>query len=138
MSDRASIFARAQSIVVKLGTQVLSDANNRLDLHYLTDIARQVKSLRDRNVKVTIVSSGATGAGLAEMNLSARPKDLATLQAIAAIGQRKLMDGWAAAFFPHELHVGQILLTREDIDDRSRFLNLRNTIHALHELNSIP
>jgi glutamate 5-kinase len=60
------------------------------------------------------------------------------LQAVAAVGQRRLMDVWAAAFAKHELHVAQLLLTREDIDDRSRFLNLRNTIAAVHELGGIP
>jgi glutamate 5-kinase len=89
-------------------------------------------------VKVTIVSSGAIGAGLRVLNLPKRPTDLAKLQAVAAVGQRRLMDLWAAAFEPHGLKVGQILLTREDIDHRTRFLNLRNTIHAIHELGAVP
>src|SRR5205085_8760581 len=55
-----------------------------------------------------------------------------------AFGQRRLMDAWAQAFEPHLLKVAQILLTREDIDSRTRFLNLRNTIHAVHELGAIP
>jgi glutamate 5-kinase len=75
---------------------------------------------------------------LRELGLSRRPADLGKLQAVAAVGQRRLMDAWAAAFAPHGLHVGQVLLTREDIDSRTRFLNLRNTIHAIHELGAIP
>src|SRR6185503_10385993 len=54
------------------------------------------------------------------------------------VGQRKLMDAWAAAFAPHQIPVGQILLTREDMDRRARFLNLRNTIHVIHELGGVP
>src|SRR6185503_13336278 len=54
------------------------------------------------------------------------------------VGQRKLMDAWAAAFAPHQIPVGQILLTREDMDRRARFLNLRNTIHTLHQLGGVP
>jgi glutamate 5-kinase len=72
------------------------------------------------------------------LGLSQRPTDLAKLQAVAAVGQRRLMDTWAAAFHPHQIPVAQLLITREDIDDRTRFLNLRNTISAVHELNSIP
>lgn len=131
-------LSSARSVVVKLGTQVLSDAAHHLDLAYLESIARQVAGLRERGVRVTIVSSGATGAGLAELSLKERPKDLAALQAVAAVGQRRLMDGWARAFAPLGLNVGQVLLTREDFDNRSRFLNLRNTILALHELSAVP
>ncbi|HEX8912100.1 MAG TPA: glutamate 5-kinase, partial [Humisphaera sp.] len=86
----------------------------------------------------TIVSSGAIGAGLRELNLPKRPTDLGKLQAVAAVGQRRLMDLWAAAFAPHAMPVAQILLTREDIDDRTRFLNLRNTVSAIHELGAVP
>ncbi len=127
-----------RSMVVKLGTQVLSDAARKLDVDYLKQIAIQVAALRERKIAVTLVSSGAVGAGMSELNLSKRPADLATLQAVAAVGQRRLMDAWARAFLPHELHVAQILLTREDIDARKRFLNLRNTIHAIHEMGAIP
>ncbi|HEY0007108.1 MAG TPA: glutamate 5-kinase, partial [Tepidisphaeraceae bacterium] len=131
-------FTAVRSIVVKLGTQVLSDAAKRLDVNYLRAVATQVTALRKRGVSVTIVSSGAVGAGLAELNIAKRPTDLARLQAVAAVGQRRLMDAWADAFEPHQLHVAQVLLTREDIDARKRFLNLRNTIHAVHELGAIP
>lgn len=125
-------------MVVKLGTQVLSDPSKRLDVAYLNEIARQVAALRKRKIAVTIVSSGAIGAGLGELGLAKRPTDLPQLQAVAAVGQRKLMDAWAGAFKPHDLHVAQVLLTREDIDKRKRFLNLRNTIHATHALGAIP
>ena len=136
--DRIELFAAVRSLVVKLGTQVLSDAENHLDQAFLSSIACQVKELRDKEIRVTIVSSGAAGAGLAELGLKKRPSDLAQLQAVAAVGQRRLMDAWAAAFAPVGLKVAQILLTRDDIDNRTRFLNLRNTIHACHELGAIP
>ena len=89
-------------------------------------------------MRVTIVSSGAIGAGLRELNLPKRPTDLARLQAVAAVGQRRLMDVLGEAFEPYKLPVAQILLTREDIDHRTRFLNVRNTIHAVHELGGVP
>src|SRR3954452_17865226 len=127
-----------RTAVVKLGTQLLSDAEGRLDAPFVATVTKQVAALRGRGVKVTLVSSGAIGAGLRELNLPKRPTDLAKLQAVAAVGQRRLMDVWATAFETHGLKVGQILLTRDDIDHRSRFLNLRNTIHAIHELGAVP
>ena len=129
-----------KSLVVKIGTQTLSDpATKRLDVDYLHTVAAQVaRIVADRKISVTIVSSGAIGAGMAELNLSKRPTDLPQLQAVAAVGQRRLMDAWAQAFAPHNTHVAQVLLTREDIDSRKRFLNLRNTIHAVHELGCVP
>ena len=75
---------------------------------------------------------------MAELHLASRPTDLAKLQAVAAVGQRRLMDQWAAAFTPHGLPVAQILITRQDIDSRQRFLNLRNTLLAIHELGAVP
>jgi glutamate 5-kinase len=135
---RKQHLAGVDSIVIKLGTQLLTDHDRRLDSAYLESVAAQVVKLRQRGVQVTIVSSGAIGAGVRELGLPGRPKDLAQLQAVAAVGQRKLMDAWAAAFAPHSIHVAQVLLTREDMDRRARFLNLRNTIQALHELGAIP
>jgi glutamate 5-kinase len=138
MNGRESSLSAVRSLVVKLGTQLLTDKAGRLDTDFLSSIAQQIVHLRSRGILVTVVSSGAVGAGVAELNLPRRPTDLAKLQAVAAVGQRRLMDAWAAAFEPHELHVAQLLLTREDVDDRQRFLNLRNTIHAVHELGGIP
>ena len=135
---RTHYLADVKTMVIKLGTQLLSDKDRRLDLEYLSSVAKQVVALRERGVKVTIVSSGAIGAGLRELNLPKRPTDLSKLQAVAAVGQRRLMDAWAGAFSPWSLPVAQLLLTREDIDDRARFLNVRNTIHAVHELGAIP
>jgi glutamate 5-kinase len=138
MTTRKQYLESIATIVVKLGTQLLSDADKRLDAALLAKIAAQVVNLRQRKIHVTIVSSGAIGAGLRELNLPARPTDLARLQAVAAVGQRRLMDAWAEAFHPHNVPVAQILLTRDDIDNRTRFLNLRNTIHAIHELGGVP
>jgi glutamate 5-kinase len=138
MSARTPYLQSVRSVVAKLGTQLLSDANGRLDAAFVGSIAGQVAELREKGIRTTIVSSGAIGCGLSELGLSKRPTDLAKLQAVAAVGQRRLMDVWAAAFAPHRLPVAQLLITREDIDDRTRFLNLRNTILAAHEMNCIP
>lgn len=131
-------LSSARSIVIKLGTQLLTRKDGALDGTFLESIAAQVATLRGDGVKVTIVSSGAVGCGLRELNLPKRPTDLAKLQATAAVGQRKLMDGWATAFAQVKMPVAQLLLTREDVDDRKRFLNVRNTIAATHELGAVP
>src|SRR5687768_7917259 len=135
---RKQYLESVRTVVIKLGTQLLSDKDGRLDAAFVATVAKQVATLRERGVGVTLVSSGAIGAGLRELNLARRPTDLAKLQAVAAVGQRRLMDVWAAAFQPHSIPVAQILLTREDIDHRTRFLNVRNTIHAVHEFGAVP
>ncbi|MDP9174007.1 MAG: glutamate 5-kinase [Planctomycetota bacterium] len=138
MSDRTEHLSHVRAVVVKLGTQLLSDKEGRLDAPFVATIARQVAQLREKGILITLVSSGAIGCGLRELDLPRRPTDLAMLQAVAAVGQRRLMDLWADAFESHRLPIAQILLTREDVDDRTRFLNLRNTIAAIHELNAVP
>jgi glutamate 5-kinase len=138
-SPRTPYLAAVRSVVIKLGSQLLTDkATRRLDPAFLATIAAEIAQLRQRDIEVTIVSSGAISAGLAELSLPKRPTDLAQLQAVAAVGQRCLMDAWADAFHAHKMPVAQLLLTREDIDERTRFLNVRNTIRAAHELGAIP
>jgi glutamate 5-kinase len=135
-NSRQQHFQTVRALVVKLGTQLLSDSSRQLNPAYFANFAAQVAQLRKRDIQVTLVSSGAVAAGMRELALTRRPTDLAQLQAVAAVGQRKLMDAWAAAF--GSIPVAQVLLTREDIDSRTRFLNLRNTIHAIHALGAVP
>ena len=137
-ANRQACLSAARSVVVKLGTQLLTGSDGQLDAGLIGSIAGQVARLRERGLHLTLVSSGAIGAGLRELRLTSRPTDLGKLQAVAAVGQRRLMDFWANAFAPFNLPVAQVLLTREDIDDRGRFLNLRNTIFAIHALGAMP
>src|SRR5689334_3625566 len=110
-SVRKQLLASVRTAVIKLGSQLLTDAKTgRLDPHYLAAVANEVAALRERGVQATIVSSGAVSAGVAELGLSRRPTDLAQLQAVAAVGQRRLMDAWADAFEPFKLPVAQLLL----------------------------
>ena len=131
-------WSSVRAVVVKLGTQLLTDGNGRLHAPLFSRAAQQVAALKEKGILFTIVSSGAVGAGVAEMSLGKRPTDLAKLQAVAAVGQRCLMDAWDEAFRPFKTPVAQLLLTREDIDDRTRFLNVRNTIHACQEMGAVP
>lgn len=135
---RQTVLAAARRIVVKFGTQLLTGADGRLDVDYLRQMAGQIAKLRASGRQITVVSSGAIGAGLAELKLAKRPRDVAELQAVAAVGQRRLMMHMHDAFAPHGLEVGQVLVTRSDFDDRSRYLNIRNCVSHLHRLNCVP
>ena len=138
MVDRKALVAGVRSVVVKIGTNALSDASGHLDTALIAHFAEQVAALVQRGVRVTMVSSGAIGAGMAELKLAKRPKDLPMLQASASVGQSILMNLFAVAFAPHSLHVGQILITRGDFEHRGRYLNLRNCIAALHASKCVP
>lgn len=142
---RQQVLAKARRVVIKLGTQILAGpksaeptARRGLDVAFIQDMADQIVTLRQRGVEVTMVCSGAIGAGCMALNLAKRPTDVAELQAVAAVGQRQLMTHWHDAFGKHHIEVGQLLLTRGDFDDRVRFLNIRNCISRLHELGCIP
>ena len=87
MSDRKKYLNGIHTVVIKLGTQLLSDASGRLDAPFVASIAGQVAELRKRNIFVTLVSSGAIGCGVKELGLKDAPTDLAKLQAVAAVGQ---------------------------------------------------
>ncbi len=137
---RQTVLIKARHVVVKIGTQLIARSTGTqpgIDTAFVADIARQVAALRQRGIAVTLVSSGAVGAGCAEIGLPKRPTDLAAMQAVAAIGQRRLMTHWHDAFAKHGIGVGQVLLTRTDFDDRTRFLNIRNCVSHLHELGCI-
>ncbi|MDK1032321.1 MAG: glutamate 5-kinase [Planctomycetia bacterium] len=135
---RKQIFASAKSLVVKFGSSVLSDDDGSLDEGRIGNLAEQVFALRQSGRLVTVVSSGAIGAGLAEMGLPQRPSNLPQLQACAAVGQTQLMRAFQAALKPRGCHTAQMLLTRGDFDDRTRYLNARNCIHALLDYGAIP
>ncbi len=121
-----------------MGTQLLSRSDGGIDQRYLNAIADQVLVLRQRKMEVTLVVSGAIGEGCAEMALSQRPKDLADLQAIAAVGQPRLMLHLHKALARRDLTPAQLLLTRGDFDDRVRFLNIRNCVTRLHKFGCVP
>ena len=135
---RQSTLVAARNVVIKLGTQLLSGDDDALDRRYLNDIARQVRTLRDAGRTVTLVVSGAIGEGCRALALTSRPRDVAALQAAAAVGHPRLMRHLHEAFNRHGQIVAQLLLTRGDFDDRTRFLNIRNCVMQLHEAGCIP
>lgn len=135
---RQEILADCRLCVVKVGTRVLTEETGRLNLDQLHHLADEIAHLRHKGVQVVLVSSGAVGAGMGSLGLPSRPADVATLQAVAAVGQSKLMHHYDFAFQSHQLQTAQVLLTAEDLTDRSRYLNVRNTLLRLLELGTVP
>ncbi len=128
----------ARRIVVKVGTNVLASAGTLLDEGRVAAISEQIAHLAKEGRQVALVTSGAIGAGMAELGMSERPRTLPQLQASASVGQGRLMSYYEASFRTCGLHAGQVLLTREDFDSRDRFLNASNTIQTLFSLQCIP
>lgn len=135
---RNEVVRQARRVVVKIGTNALTDEQGRLDVGFLSRMAEQIAAVGRDGVGVTLVSSGAVGAGMAELDIAERPKTLPMLQATAAVGQGQLMRHFHDAFRPHGLKVAQILVTRGDFEDRTRYLNIRNTVAALQDLSAVP
>jgi glutamate 5-kinase len=140
MSDlvRQEIMASADVVVIKVGTRVLTHPDGTLDKDRVANIAGQLAALWQAGKKCVLVSSGAVGAGLGRMGRKSRPTDLAQLQAAAAVGQSYLIETYNRALEPFKLHAAQILLTADDLKDRSRYLNIRNTLFALFESEAVP
>ena len=135
---RQEIAALATLIVVKVGTRVLTRDDGQLDQPRLAQLAEQLHVARTKGRKVVLVSSGAVGAGMGRLGLTARPTDLAHLQAVAAIGQSSLVEAYQRALSGHGHHAAQVLLTAEDLEHRTRYLNARNTLVTLLELGAVP
>jgi glutamate 5-kinase len=135
---RDRIVKSARSIVVKVGTAALTRADGTLNPNRISSLARQIAELKRRGRNVVLVSSGAIGAGVARAAMAGRPKHLPGLQAAAAIGQPALMSLYERTLARHGLHAAQILVTRSDFENRNRYLNIRNTINALHKLGAVP
>ncbi len=135
---RQEILSTAELIVVKVGTRVLTRADGTLDDERVACIAGQLARQWQAGRRVVLVSSGAVGAGLGRLQLKQRPTAVSQLQAAAAIGQSLLIESYNRALEPHQLHAAQVLLTAEDLQDRSRYLNVRNALFALFEMGAVP
>lgn len=135
---RQQIAARSKTIVVKVGTRVLAHEDGTLDQNRVTAIAEQLVLLMKDQRQIVLVSSGAVGAGIGRLGLQKRPADLAQLQAVAAIGQSRLIESYNRALEGHGRHAAQILLTADDLNERTRYLNIRNTLLAIFEYGALP
>jgi glutamate 5-kinase len=136
---RQEIAALATTIVVKVGTRVITRDHGCLNEERIAQLAEEIHHAMSMGRKVALVSSGAVGAGMGRLGIDSRPTDLARLQAVAAIGQSLLVEAYERSLRAFGHHAAQILLTADDLDRRKSYLNARNTILTLmHEYGAVP
>jgi glutamate 5-kinase len=134
---RKACFNRAKRIVIKVGSNVLTE-DNGLNLRALHAISHQISQLSNRGLEIILVSSGAMASGMKKVGLSRRPEAIPERQAIAAVGQATLIREYEKAFEKDNKKVAQILLTSDGLANRKRHLNARNTINTLLDWQIIP
>ena len=127
----------ARRIVVKLGSNVIT-AKNGLNLDVIDAISNQINVLMNKGIEVILVSSGAMAAGMRKMEIARRPDEIPKRQAISAIGQSGVMNAYEKSFAAYGKKIAQILLTGDDLNNRKRYLNARNTLHTLMDWKVVP
>lgn len=132
------ILRKGSTVVVKVGTNLLTDKRKGIRRERIMQLARDVAYVQGLGHDVAIVSSGAIGAGVAALGLKSRPKTIPEKQATAAIGQPILMEEYQSAFRKLDVTVAQILLTNDDFTNRTRYMNARNTMRALFNKGVVP
>ena len=136
---REEIVTKARVIVVKVGSGVLATPREGVNREIVEGLAEDICALKKEGREVVLVTSGAIACGIEALGIKVRPEDIATKQAVAAIGQPILMDTYKKAFERFGVNVAQILLSKDDlIGDRKRFINTRNTFEALRVLGAVP
>jgi glutamate 5-kinase len=133
-----SVVRHARRIVVKVGSSLVTAEGRGLDHAALSRWAGQIAALATQGREVVLVSSGAIAEGIARLGWSRRPQAVNELQAAAAVGQMGLVQAYESIFRTHGLHAAQVLLTHEDLADRTRYLNARSTLRTLLALKVVP
>lgn len=131
-------FANAKRIVIKIGSSLLTAGGKGLNKPAIAAWVEQIAALRQEGKDVILVSSGAVAEGMVRLKIKQRPKTLHDLQAAAAVGQMGLVRIFENKFQKHQLHTAQVLLTHDDLSDRKRYLNARNTLLSLLDFQVIP
>jgi glutamate 5-kinase len=134
----SDLIGEARKIVIKIGSNTLADNEGNINAQFLEDFAEQAAALIKKGKQIAIVSSGAQVAGLSTMGKWARKRDIHYRQALCAVGQVELMWAWRRAFAKFNIHIAQILLTRDDFEDNHRTLNMRNTLFTLIDEGIVP
>jgi glutamate 5-kinase len=132
------VVASAHRLVVKVGSSSLASPSGGLDVDRLDALADALASRAATGAQIVVVSSGAIAAGLKPLGVARRPSDLATQQAAASVGQGMLVARWSAAFARHDLTVGQVLLTADDVIRRAHYRNAQRTFERLLGLGVVP
>ena len=135
---RREAVQSAKLIVVKIGSRVLTTAQGLLDIERVEHICQQCHELLNSGRQIVVVSSGAVAAGMGRLGLQDKPCTLPELQAVAAVGQSCLTEAYERALGSYGRHVAQLLLVADDLHDRGRYLNIRNTLRSLLKYGAIP
>jgi glutamate 5-kinase len=125
-------------IVVKIGTSTLTQGGNKLSRRYMLGLVQQLVHLHSQGMQIVLVSSGAIAGGRELLNFPKIDRSLPSKQMFSSMGQVKLMQIWSELFSLFDLHVGQVLLTRDDFSHRKRYLNARDTLHCLLKHHVVP
>lgn len=128
----------AKKIVIKVGTRLLTYETGKLNLGIIEKLVREIADLKNRGLEPILVSSGAIGAGIGRLALKRKPETIQERQAVAAIGQGLLIQFYEKLFAEYGHIVAQVLLTRDDIENRDRYINSRNTLLHLLKFAAIP
>ncbi len=138
VNDNFGRLTGSKTVVVKLGTRLLTDSTGKINFHYMEHLIKVLSHIKSQERDIILVSSGAIGAGMGRMNMSRRPVTIPEKQAAAAVGQGLLVQYYEKYFAHFNLVVAQILLTREDLISRKRYINVCNTILTLIKWGVIP
>jgi glutamate 5-kinase len=137
-SLRKQVIDAVQTVVVKVGTRVVTRPDATLNVERISRLAEELSAIMASGRRVVLVSSGAVGAGVGLMQLGKRPTDVARLQAVAAIGQTHLIQYYDHIFQQHGRRAAQVLLTGDDLTHRQRYLNVRNALLSILEFGAVP
>ena len=137
LEHRKEILSRVRRVVVKIGSQILSSADG-IEEGRLRGLVRELAELHDRKKEIVVVSSGAVAAGMSRLGRKERPKSIPEKQALAAVGQIKLMALYERFFSKFDKSVAQVLLTHEDLANRQRYINAKHTFEMLLKSAIIP
>ena len=135
---RKKILGKVKRIVVKVGSSILASVEKGLHYEVFSHLSKEISDLKRQGYEIVLVSSGAIAAGMEKLGYKTRPQDITQKQATAAVGQTRLMNIYESYFSRYQQMVAQVLLTRDDLSHRRRFLNARNTLLTLLELGIIP
>jgi len=135
---RPKYLKKCKRLVVKVGSGVIAHAQGGLKDNVISSLSMDLAELRGRGLEVIVISSGAVAAGMGALGISGRPATIPVSQACAAVGQAYLIWAYERAFERWGQKVAQVLLTRDDLEHRRRYLNARNTLFALLKMGVIP
>lgn len=136
--NKRELINKSKRCVIKIGSALLTNDGTGLNKAGIATWVEQISALQKSGVEIVLVSSGAVAEGMSRLGLTKRPESLHELQAAAAVGQMGLIQSYESAFSKYELHTAQVLLTHDDLSNRQRYLNARNTVRSLLELGVIP